>query len=60
VPEQFSVRVRPSTKRAIDDYIHGAKLKKGPATDALWQLLIRGAIDVRAVKDEIRKMKGDE
>lgn len=60
VPEQFSVRVRPSTKRAIDGYVHGAKLKKGPTTDALWDLLMHGYIDVKMVREHIRKMKGDE
>jgi hypothetical protein len=60
VPEQFSVRVRPSTKRAIDGYVRDAKLKKGPATDALWSLLINGYIDVKMVRHHIRKMRGED
>jgi hypothetical protein len=54
------VRVRPSAWQAFEDALRRADLKKGPAVDALVALFAAGQIDVKLVRDEIKRVRGVE
>lgn len=61
VPEEaapHTVRVRPSAWSAFEAALRRADLKKGPAVDALVALFAAGRIDVKLVRDEIKRVRG--
>lgn len=56
--EPHTVRVRPSAWSAFESALRRADLKKGPAVDALVTLFAAGRIDVKLVRDEVKRARG--
>lgn len=53
-----TVRVRPSAWQAFEAVLRRADLKKGPAVDALVDLVNTGDIDVKLVRQRIKEIRG--
>jgi hypothetical protein len=52
------VRVRPSAWSAFEEVLREAELKKGPAVDALVDLVNTGDIDINLVRRRIKELRG--